>query len=84
MAAELNEHDILPRHTTPLHKNPDGSETITVQRCCNGCGLSLGDVTLAEIEAAIDGRRLPDVRMECPDCRPDMAPPLAITSTRGE
>ena len=79
-----DEHDILPRHKTPHHRNPDGSGTITVQRCCNGCGLSLGDVTLTEIECAIDGRPLPDVRPECPDCRPLMQPPLAVTETEEE
>jgi hypothetical protein len=69
-------HDILPRHRTPEARNPDGSKAITIQRCCNGCGRSLGDVTFTEIQAAIDGRPLPDVRKECPDCRPLMNPPL--------
>lgn len=72
--AEL--HDILPRHRTPEVVNPDGSRTITVQRCCNGCGDPLGDVTFTEIQLAIDGQDLPDVRMECPRCRPAMEPPL--------
>jgi hypothetical protein len=72
------EHDILPRHRTPPSTFPDGSQSITVQRCCNGCGGTLGDVTMAEIECAIDGRPLPDVRMECPRCRPGMEPPLAV------
>ena len=75
---DLDEHDILPRHRTPERANPDGSRTITVQRCCNGCGEPLGDVTLTEINAAIDGLPLPDVRPECPRCRPKMDPPLAV------
>ena len=79
MDAALHEHDILPRHKTPPSTFPDGSQSITVQRCCNGCGDTLGDVTMAEIECAIDGRPLPDVRMECPNCRPGMQPPLAPT-----
>ena len=69
-------HDILARHKTPAVRNPDGSGTITMQRCCNGCGESLGDVTMTEIECAIAGLLLPDVRMECPRCRPGMEPPL--------
>ncbi len=50
-----------------------GARTITLQRCCNGCGRELRDVTDAEIDAAIEGRRLPDVRHECPDCAPALA-----------
>lgn len=72
----MAEQDILPRHRTPDHRNEDGSTTITVQRCCNGCGYSLGDVTMAEIDCAVSGAELPDVRMECPECRPLMDPPL--------
>lgn len=41
---------------------------ITVQRCCNGCGRSLRDVTESEIDAAVAGQPLPDVRQECPHC----------------
>jgi hypothetical protein len=33
---------------------------------------------MIEIELAIDGRPLPDVRAECPNCRPTMEPPLQI------
>lgn len=49
---------------------PDGSTStrITAKRCCNGCGHEIGDVTILEIEACIDGRPLPDVRDECPWC----------------
>jgi len=60
----------LPRPRTPEVVNPDGSKTITVQRCCNGCGEPVGDVTLAEIGIAIDGGELPDVRTECRQCGP--------------
>lgn len=74
--AEHDEHDILPRRRTPDRRSEDGSTTFTVQRCCNGCGYSLGDVTMIEIQLAIDGLPLPDVRMECPRCRPSMDPPL--------
>lgn len=69
-------HDILPRHRTPETRDADGRYLITVQRCCNGCGEQIGDVTLIEIELGIAGRPLPDVRMECPRCRPSMEPPL--------
>jgi len=72
--AEL--HDVLPRHRTPEARNPDGTTTVTIQRCCNGCGLPLGDVTFIEVELAIGGLPLPDVRKECPECRPLMEPPL--------
>jgi hypothetical protein len=57
-----------PRTRTPDAGLPDGSRRITVQRCCNGCGDPLGDVTDAEITAAVDGRSLPDVTWECPRC----------------
>jgi hypothetical protein len=43
---------------------------------CNGCGERIGDVTMIEINLAIGGRPLPDVRMECPRCRPSLDPPL--------
>ncbi len=42
---------------------------ITVQRCCNGCGRSLGDATDDELNAAVAGAPLPDVRDEC-GCAP--------------
>lgn len=60
-------------HTPPVvTERPDGttSTTITVQRCCNGCGHPLGDVTDDEIEAVLTGDRLQDVRYECPRCTP--------------
>jgi hypothetical protein len=48
----------------------DGREhrVMTVQRCCNGCGREIGDVTDDEITAAITGAPLTDVRDECPWC----------------
>jgi hypothetical protein len=60
----------LPRSRTPEVANPDGSRLMTVQRCCNGCGEPVGDVTIAEIDIAVDGGELPDVRMECRQCGP--------------
>lgn len=42
--------------------------TITVKRCCSSCGRELGDATDAELDAAIEGRPLPDVTAEC-GCR---------------
>lgn len=48
-----------------------GLKTVhTVQRCCNGCGRRLGDMTTAETNAAQQGLRPPDVRNECPACTP--------------
>lgn len=43
-------------------KNPDGSTTVFVSRCCNGCGTNLGDVRPDELDLATP---LPDVRLEC-------------------
>jgi hypothetical protein len=43
---------------------------ITMKRVCNGCGEYVGDVTDAEMDCAIDGRPLPDVRNECEHCSP--------------
>ena len=57
------------RTVTPVvtYQDETGREwkRMTVQRCCNGCGRSLGDVTEQEIECAVAGRPLPDVRQEC-------------------
>jgi hypothetical protein len=47
--------------------------TITTKRVCNGCGEFVGDVTDAEMDCAIDGRPLPDVRSECEHCAPVVA-----------
>jgi hypothetical protein len=56
---------------------PDGSTstTIVVKRCCNGCQRPLGDVTDDEIDAAVDGLPLPDVRTEC-GCEPQTVPTI--------
>lgn len=43
----------------------EGGGIITIKRACNGCQRLLGDVLDAELEAAISGRPLPDVRDEC-------------------
>lgn len=53
------------RKSTPDEVLPNGGKRITVQRCCNGCGRPIGDVTDEEMEAAILGLPLPDVRNEC-------------------
>ncbi|WP_051797289.1 hypothetical protein [Catenuloplanes japonicus] len=42
---------------------------ITAKRACNGCGLPVGDVLNAEVEAALAGRPLPDVRRHCLVCK---------------
>jgi hypothetical protein len=60
------------RMTTPELTLPGGGKRIHVQRCCNGCGQPIGDVTDAEINGAIDGSALPDVRKECPRCAPTL------------
>ena len=43
----------------------------TVQRACNGCARLLGDITVAETDAAVSGAPIPDVRDECPACTPN-------------
>lgn len=53
--------------TPRLHIGND-CERIEVKRACNGCGELLGNLTNVEIEDAVDGRPLPDVRGECPAC----------------
>lgn len=57
-------------------ERPDGSKStrLAVKRACNGCGNDVGDVSVLEIEASIDGRPLPDVRGECPWCADLLAP----------
>lgn len=62
-----------PARTVTL---PDGTVRTTkiVQRACNGCGQLLGDVTDAEMEDAVAGAPLSDVRAECPTCRPAAQP----------
>lgn len=61
----VSEWQETTRQWTPDRRNPDGSTTVTVKRCCNGCGRPLGDVTDREVNAGIAGIRLPDVRDEC-------------------
>jgi hypothetical protein len=63
------------RTNTPDRFNEDGSRTITTKRACNGCGTLLGDVTRGEMNAAIAGRPMPDVRRECPTCSPTAPEP---------
>lgn len=46
---------------------------ITMKRVCNGCGEYVGDVTDAEMDCAVEGRPLPDVRGECEHCAPVVA-----------
>lgn len=58
------------RPWTPDRRNDNGSTTITVKRCCNGCGTKLGDVTDREVNRAVAGLPLEDVRRECAHCRP--------------
>lgn len=58
------------RPWTPDERTKRGGTRVHVKRCCNGCGATIGDITDAELEAAIEGRRLPDVTGECPVCTP--------------
>jgi hypothetical protein len=60
----------MSRTHTPPRLNPNGSTTIKVQRACNGCQRPLGDATDVELDAAMNGEPLPDVRGEC-GCLPD-------------
>jgi hypothetical protein len=57
------------RTWTPELLIPNGRR-ITAKRTCNGCARPLGDVLNQEIEMAIAGCALPDVRHECPTCTP--------------
>lgn len=67
-AAKAAIEERSPRPWTPDVTNPDGSTTKRMKRACNGCGELLGDVTEEEMNAACEGRPLPDVRDECPRC----------------
>lgn len=64
----------VPRTNTPdvVTVDADGFKrtTMTVKRACNGCSQYLGDVTDAEINRAVAGLPLPDVRAECARCAP--------------
>ena len=53
----------MSRPNTPDTIHPDGSKTMRVKRCCDGCGEPIGDATNEELEAAIMGR-LPSVIKE--------------------
>ncbi|MEU6768562.1 hypothetical protein ABZ916_39390 [Streptomyces sp. NPDC046853] len=55
------------RTHTPDRQNPDGSTTIHLKRCCNGCGQHLGDVADWDVD---DRGELTDVRGECGHCLP--------------
>ena len=57
-----------PRTNTPDRVNDDGSTTIVLKRCCNGCGQHVGDVTDDELNGPLG-----DVRSECAHCRPLVA-----------
>jgi ribosomal protein L34E len=62
----------MPRTNTPdvitAKPGPNGTisrtRKVRVKRCCDGCGEVLGDVTDAELEAAVTGRDLPSVIAE--------------------
>jgi hypothetical protein len=53
------------RRRTPDVVNEDGSKRLHVRRSCNGCGNDMGDANDAELDAAVAGHLLPDVRLEC-------------------
>lgn len=56
-----------PRTNTPDRVNDDGSTTIKVKRCCNGCGQYLGDADNRDVD---EHGNLTDVRAECANCGP--------------
>lgn len=67
-------------HTPPVTTIREDGRTSTrhtVQRACNGCGHDIGDVTEEEMEAAINGWPLPDVRHECAWCAMFLAEEVA-------
>jgi hypothetical protein len=47
--------------TADRHGDDGMVTTVHVKRACDGCGELIGDVTDAELDAALDGRRLPSV-----------------------
>lgn len=59
----------MTRLDTPDRHLSSGGKRIRIKRACNGCGHLLGDATDEEIEATVNGRALPDVRSECPNCK---------------
>ncbi|MFJ3097386.1 hypothetical protein [Streptomyces hydrogenans] len=75
----MQRRTITPDHT----ETTDDGRTITVvttKRYCDRDHL-LGDATDAEIQAAIDGRPLPDVSSECHECEPRMTDQPASSLT---
>jgi hypothetical protein len=66
-----------PRHSTPdvetMRSDGTTSVTVTLKRCCNGCGSVLGDVDNRDVTK--DGH-LTDVRAECARCAA-CAPPFS-------
>lgn len=68
------------RRPRTADRRVDGATRATVQRRCNGCGQAIGDVTDAEMAAAVAGTPLPDVTAECPFCTPD--PDVALAELR--
>ena len=70
-----------PRTTTAPVRQPDGSTTVTMQRCCNGCGREIGDATGYEIAIAAVDLPLPDVRTQCPAC--STPPTVLLPATTG-
>lgn len=71
------------RPCTPERPAADGGRLIRAQRACNGCGEQLGDANDAEIQAAIAGLPMPDVRGECVHCGPAYAKALMKELARG-
>ncbi|MGW1546634.1 hypothetical protein [Streptomyces sp. NPDC002346] len=65
------ETHILRPNTPARTETTDDGRTVTVITMKRYCpdGHLVGDVTDAEVEAAISGTRLPDVRLDCTDCR---------------
>ena len=56
-------------------RSPEGITRVTVKRCCNGCGSTLGDVFDADVKTILVGTPdersiLADVRWMCPVCTP--------------
>jgi hypothetical protein len=61
----------LRPNTPPRHEG--GKTILKTKRACNGCQADLGDATDEELEAAVNGLELPDVRGECITCAGDVA-----------
>lgn len=72
----------MPRTFTPdvVTVDADGRKhtTVKMKRACNGCGERLGDITEQEMARSINGLPLPDVRHECPTCRPTAPEPKCL------